>query len=132
MYPHHSQPKEMTTKSPGNHWPRFAPLQGLLGLEVIPRAAPVATGEHIGFCGGVVAQPVRKLRLSSNPARSCGAFTSLKMISIYPQTYPHLRGDYAAVLTAFIKKWFWEPLFLDHNPKKFPGFVANYAAGEIG
>jgi len=56
----------------------FAPFQGLVGLELIPRAAPVATGEHIWFCWGVVAQPDRKLRLSSSPAKSCGAFTFLK------------------------------------------------------
>jgi hypothetical protein len=78
MYPHHSQPREMTMKLPGNHRPMFAPFQGLVGLEVIPRASPVATGEHIWFCWGVVAQPGRKLRLSSSPARSCEAFTFLK------------------------------------------------------
>jgi hypothetical protein len=87
----------MTTKSPGNHWPRFAPLQGLLGLEVIPRAAPVATGEHIGFCWGMVAQPVRKLRLSSNPARSCAAFTILKndihLSTNLPPPYQRLYGS---------------------------------------
>lgn len=78
MYPHHSQPREMTTKSPGNHRPMFEPFHGSVGLEAIPRAAPLATGEHIWFCWGVVAQPSRKPRLSSSPARSCGAFTFLK------------------------------------------------------
>ena len=82
----------------------FAPLQGFVGLEVIPRAAPVAAGEHIGFCWGVVAQPVRKLKISSSPARSCGAFIFPKMISIYPQTYPNFISDYPAGLVTAFKK----------------------------
>jgi hypothetical protein len=102
----------------------FAPLQGLVGLEAIPRVAPVATGEHTGFCWSVVAQPIRKLRLSSSPARSFGAFIFPKMISIYPQTYLTLYQIIRQPWSPLSKNGFAN-LFLDHNPKKFPVFVTN-------